>query len=64
MKTLNDLPSMNWVSRRGASRKSSALRLGGVSRTSTSKSPSVWSSKSFSIAMYSCEPASAPEICW
>jgi hypothetical protein len=26
-------PSMNWVSRLGASRKSSALREGGVSRT-------------------------------
>ncbi len=64
MKTRSDLPSMNWVSRFGASRKSSALRVGGVSSTSRSNLPSVCSSNSFSIAMYSCEPARALEICW
>ncbi len=64
MKTFIERPSMNWVSRRGASRKSSALRVGGVSSTKRSKRPSEWSSNSFSIAMYSCEPASAAEICW
>ena len=64
MKTRSERPSMNWVSRRGASRKSSALRVGGVSRTRRSKRPSLWSSNSFSIAMYSCEPARALEICW
>ena len=64
MKTRSERPSMNWVSRFGASRKSSALRLGGVSRTSRSKRPSLCSSNSFSIAMYSCEPARALEICW
>jgi hypothetical protein len=36
MNTCSALPSMNWVSRLGASRKSSALRLGGVSSTSRS----------------------------
>ena len=51
--------SMNAASLRGASRKSSALRVGGVSSTSRSYSPSWWSSWSFSIAMYSCEPATA-----
>ena len=64
MKTRSERPSMNWVRRRGASRKSSALRVGGVSSTSRSKCPSLCSSNSFSIAMYSCEPASALEICW
>ena len=64
MKTRSERPSMNWVSRFGASRKSSALRVGGVSRTSRSKRPELCSSNSFSIAMYSCEPASALEICW
>ena len=37
-------PSMNCVTRRGASRKSSALREGGVSRTSRSKPSSSSSS--------------------
>ena len=64
MNICSERPSMNWVSRLGASRKSSALRVGGVSRTSRSKRPSLCSSKSFSIAMYSCEPARALEICW
>ena len=36
MKTRSERPSMNWVRRFGASRKSSALRVGGVSRTSRS----------------------------
>ncbi len=49
-------------SRAGASRKSSACRLGGVSTTIRSKPPSSWSSCSFSIAMYSCVPESAPEM--
>ncbi len=40
----------------GASRKSSALRVGGVSTTSRSHSPVSWSSWSRSIAMYSCVP--------
>ena len=63
MKTRSERPSMNWVRRFGASRKSSALRVGGVSRTSRSNSPSVCSSNSFSMAMYSWEPARALEIC-
>ncbi len=39
-KSCRERPSMNWVSRSGASRKSRALRLGGVSRTSRSNRPS------------------------
>jgi hypothetical protein len=42
MNTRSERPSMNWVRRRGASRKSRALRVGGVSRTSRSKRPSEW----------------------
>ena len=48
-------------SRPGASRKSSALRDGGVSSTITSKSCSSCSSYSFAIALSSCEPATAVE---
>ena len=43
---------------------SAALRVGGVSSTSRSKPPSMCSSYSFSIAMYSCEPDTAPESSW
>ncbi len=50
------------VNRRGASRKSSAFRVGGVSTTMRSNRPESCSSKSFSIAMYSCVPDSAPEM--
>ena len=64
MNTWSARPSMNCSSRLGASRKSSALRDGGVSRTSRSKRSSAWISYSFSIAMYSWEPASAEESCW
>ena len=57
------LPSMNWVSRFGASRKSRALRVGGVSRTSRSKPPSVCSSNRytrFSRAKESCSAQVKP----
>ena len=57
-------PWKKCVSRPGASRKSSALRDGGVSSTSRSKSPSWSSSNSFAIAVNSCEPATALESCW
>ncbi len=53
--------SSSFVSRRGASRKSRALRVGGVSITIRSNCPVACSSCSFSIAMYSCVPDSAPD---
>jgi hypothetical protein len=46
----------------GASRKSSAERLGGVSTTIRSQRPSAASWPSFSIAMYSCVPENELEI--
>ena len=56
-----NLPSRKLESRSGASRKSSALRDGGVSTTIRSHRPVRWASlsscPSFSIAMYSCVPA-------
>ena len=48
--------------RLGASMKSSACRVGGVSTTTRSKSVRACSSYSFSIAMYSCVPDRAPEM--
>ena len=50
------------VNRCGASMKSSAWRVGGVSTTTRSNWPALCSSYSFSIAMYSCVPDSAPEM--
>jgi len=52
-------PSRNDVNRPGASKKSSALREGGVSSTSRSKSYSWSSSYSFDTAVNSCDPATA-----
>jgi hypothetical protein len=46
----------------GASRKSSADRLGGVSTMIRSQVPSVASWPSFSIAMYSCVPENDEEM--
>ena len=46
----------------GASRKSRALRLGGVSTTTRSKRSSPCSAWSVSAAMYSCVPLSAPAM--
>ena len=62
-------PSRNEPSRAGASRKSSADRLGGVSTTmrsqpSGSASASARSWPSFSIAMYSCVPAKELDSAW
>ena len=54
--------SRNLVSLLGASRKSRALRVGGVSTTMRSNRPSVWSWYSFSIAMYSWVPDNASEM--
>ena len=59
--TCRALPSRKPSSRFGASRKSSALREGGVSSTITSKSCSSCSSYSLAIALRSCEPATAVE---
>ncbi len=56
MSSLIMRPSRNEPSRCGASRKSRALRDGGVSTTTRSHSPSAASCPSFSIAMYSCVP--------
>ena len=50
--------------RSGARKKSRAFAVGGVSRTTTSKRPEVWSSYTFSIAMYSRLPAIAVESFW
>src|ERR1700690_4496898 len=52
------------TSRSGASRKSSALVVGGVSRMTKSKRGSFCTATSFSIAMYSCVPASDRETYW
>ena len=52
------------VSRSGASRKSSAFAVGGVSRMMRSYFFSPAMSYSLAIAAYSCEPASVDEICW
>src|SRR5581483_8794291 len=54
--------SRNRVNRFGASRKSSACRVGGVSTTMRSNRPLSWSSYSFSMAMYSCVPDKALEM--
>ena len=62
--SLRNRPSRKSVRRRGASKKSSALRVGGVSITISSHRPSSCSSHSFSIAMYSCVPASVEEMWW
>ena len=62
IKSRNKRLSKKRVMRRGASRKSSALRVGGVSITIRSNWPVVCNSCSFSIAMYSCVPESAPEM--
>ena len=53
----SSLPSRKRLSRCGASRKSSADLLGGVSTTIRSHSSARRSWPSFSIAMYSCVPA-------
>ena len=61
-------PSRNDPSRRGASRKSSADREGGVSTTmrshDRSASARARSWPSFSIAMYSCVPAKELDSDW
>ena len=63
-------PSRNDPSRAGASRKSRADRLGGVSTTMRSQplgrrpSASARSWPSFSIAMYSCVPAKELDMAW
>ena len=54
-------PSKKPSRRPGASRKSSALREGGVSSTITSKSCSSYSSYSLATALSSCDPATAVE---
>ena len=56
--------SMKLPSRLGASRKSSALRDGGVSTTTRSHLSWASSWPSFSIAMYSCVPASDVATVW
>ena len=58
---LSTLVSRKPISRSGASRKSSAWRVGGVSSTIRSKRASAARSSSRSIAMYSWLPASADE---
>ena len=58
-KTFNARPSRKPSSRVGVSRKSTALREGGVSSTITSKSRSWCSSYSLTIALSSCEPETA-----
>ena len=57
-------PSRNDPSRFGASRKSSADRLGGVSTTIRSQRSSARSWPSFSIAMYSCVPEKLDDSDW
>ena len=57
-------PSRNRLSRCGASRKSSADRLGGVSTTLRSHSSACLSWPSFSMAMYSCVPAKLDDSDW
>ena len=57
-------PSSALESRVGASRKSSADRLGGVSTMIRSHSPVEASCPSFSIAMYSCVPENDVEMVW
>ena len=59
--TFRARPSRNPSSRVGASRKSSALRDGGVSSTIRSKSCSCESSYSLATALSSCAPATAEE---
>ena len=60
MASLSSTPRM----RSGARKKSSALAVGGVSSTTTSKRPELRSSDTFSIAMYSRLPAIAVESFW
>ena len=64
MKTCSARPSMNCISRLGASEE--VERVAGRRRVEHQQVVAVlaWSSKSFSIAMYSCEPARAAESCW
>ena len=62
--TLISRPSRNRPSRSGASRKSSADRLGGVSTTIRSHSSDRRSWPSFSIAMYSCVPEKLEDSDW
>jgi len=57
-------PSRNEPSRCGASRKSSAERLGGVSTTMRSHRSSARSWPSFSIAMYSWVPEKLDDNDW
>ena len=59
--TFSARPSRKPSRRVGVSRKSTALRDGGVSSTITSKSASWRSSYSFAIALSSCEPATAED---
>src|SRR5260370_740758 len=61
---LGRLPSRTRPSRWGASRKSRADRLGGVSTTIRSHSSARRSWPSFSIAMYSCVPAKLDDSDW
>jgi len=49
--------SMASIKRSGASKKSSALLVGGVSSTMRSKRGSCRTSSTFSMAMYDCVPA-------
>jgi hypothetical protein len=56
--------SMASISRSGAVRKSSALLVGGVSKTIRSQLDCLRTAWSFSIAMYSCVPASEPATYW
>jgi hypothetical protein len=64
VRILMNRPSRKEPSRLGASRKSSAERLGGVSTTIRSHSACACSWPSFSIAMYSCVPAKLAESDW
>ena len=57
-------PDRNDPNRCGASRKSSALRDGGVSTTTKSHLSSARSCPSFSMAMYSCVPAREVATVW
>ncbi|CAM5325504.1 hypothetical protein SANTM175S_10557 [Streptomyces antimycoticus] len=62
--TLMNFPSKKEPRRFGASRKSSADRLGGVSTMIRSHSSRARSWPSFSMAMYSCVPAKPAESDW
>ncbi len=62
--TRMNLPSRKDPSRLGASRKSSAERLGGVSTMIRSQASRERSWPSFSMAMYSCVPAKPADRDW